>query len=111
MLMGSNAPFALTVMRTAGPPVMSGPMTLSGAAAKDDPRVLPGWRAELSRRLIEERGFTWIGVEGDWPDCWRINRWVRGQDHQALDVNGLLAGFERWPTWMWANSDVVDFLD
>jgi erythromycin esterase-like protein len=69
------------------------------------------WRAELSRRLIEEHGFTWIGVEGDWPDCWRINRWVRGQDHQELDVNGLLAGFERWPTWMWANSDVADFLD
>jgi erythromycin esterase len=69
------------------------------------------WRAELSRRLIEEHGFTWIGVEGDWPDCWRINRWVRGQDHQDLDANGLLAGFGRWPTWMWANSDVADFLD
>ena len=36
------------------------------------------WRALLSRRLIEEHGFTWIGVEGDWPDCWRIDRWVRG---------------------------------
>jgi erythromycin esterase-like protein len=69
------------------------------------------WRAELSRRLIEERGFTWIGVEGDWPDCWRINRWVRGQDDQELDVTGLLAGFERWPTWMWANSEVADFVD
>jgi erythromycin esterase-like protein len=69
------------------------------------------WRAELSRRLIEEQGFTWIGVEGDWPDCWRINRWVRGQDNQALDARGLLAGFERWPTWMWANHEVADFLD
>ena len=68
------------------------------------------WRAELSRRLIEEHGFTWIGVEGDWPDCWRINRWVRGQDNQDLDAHGLLRGFERWPTWMWANSDVADFL-
>lgn len=69
------------------------------------------WRAELSRRLIEEHGFTWIGVEGDWPDCWRINRWVRGQADQGLDANGLLAGFERWPTWMWANREVADFLD
>lgn len=68
------------------------------------------WRAELSRRLIVERGFTWIGVEGDWPDCWRINRWVRGQEDQDLDVNGLLARFERWPTWMWANREVADFL-
>src|SRR6478609_2090669 len=69
------------------------------------------WRAELSRRLITAHDFSWIGVEGDWPDCWRINRWVRGQDHQDLDVLGVLAGFDRWPTWMWANQDVAQFLD
>ena len=68
------------------------------------------WRAQLSRRLIEEHGFTWIGVEGDWPDCWRINRWVRGLADQDLDARGLLARFERWPTWMWANQDVAEFL-
>ena len=68
------------------------------------------WRALLSRRLIEEHDFTWIGVEGDWPDCWRINRWVRGQGDQDLDVYELLALFERWPTWMWANQDVAEFL-
>ena len=68
------------------------------------------WRAELSRRLIEEHGFTWIGVEGDWPDCWRINRWVRGHADQDLDAYGLLARFERWPTWMWANEEVAEFL-
>lgn len=69
------------------------------------------WRAELSRRLIEEHGFTWIGVEGDWPDCWRINRWVRGYEEQELTAAQLLARFERWPTWLWANRDVADFLD
>lgn len=68
------------------------------------------WRALLSRRLIEEHGFTWIGVEGDWPDCWRINRWVRGEADQDLDARQLLAGFERWPTWMWANHEVAGFL-
>ncbi|MFC6238058.1 erythromycin esterase family protein [Longivirga aurantiaca] len=68
------------------------------------------WRAQLTRRLVEERGVTWIGVEGDWPDCWRINRWVRGQDDQDLDVRGLLGRFSRWPTWMWANHDVGEFL-
>ena len=68
------------------------------------------WRAVLSRRLIEEHGFTWIGVEGDWPDCWRINRWVRGEADQQLDARQLLAGFERWPTWMWANHEVAEFL-
>jgi erythromycin esterase-like protein len=69
------------------------------------------WRALLSRRLIVEQGFTWIGVEGDWPDCWRINRWVRGAVDPELDAREVLARFERWPTWMWANTDVADFLD
>ncbi|MGZ4709108.1 MAG: erythromycin esterase family protein, partial [Acidimicrobiales bacterium] len=69
------------------------------------------WRGELSRELIERHGFNLIGVEGDWPDCWRINGWVRGIAHQELDARHLLAGFERWPTWMWANEDVADFLD
>ncbi|TFB55626.1 erythromycin esterase family protein [Cryobacterium tagatosivorans] len=68
------------------------------------------WRCLLARRLIEERGFTWIGVEGDWPDCWRINRWLRGQADRELDARGLLARFERWPTWLWANEDVAEFL-
>ncbi len=68
------------------------------------------WRAELTRRLVVEHGVAWVGVEGDWPDCWRINRWVRGLDDQDLDAVGLLAGFERWPTWMWANEEVAEFL-
>lgn len=68
------------------------------------------WRAELSRLLVERHAFTWIGVEGDWPDCWRLNRWVRGLADQHLDAGGVLAGFQRWPTWMWANADVAEFL-
>lgn len=69
------------------------------------------WRARLTRRLIEEARFAWIGVEGDWPDCWRIDRWVRGLADEELDARGMLAGFERWPTCMWANAEVADFLD
>lgn len=69
------------------------------------------WRAQLSRQLIEEHGFTWVGVEGDWPDCWRINRWVRGLAEQDLTAFQVLSHFERWPTWMWANWEVVQFLD
>lgn len=41
-------------------------------------------RAELSRCLIQEHGYRCIGVEGNWPDCWRINRWLRGQEDQDL---------------------------
>lgn len=69
------------------------------------------WRARLSIRLIEEHGYNWIGVEGDWPDCWRINRWVKGESGLDVGVHSMLAGFERWPTWMWANEEVAGFLD
>lgn len=69
------------------------------------------WRARLTRRLIEDSEIAWIGVEGDWPDCWRIDRWVRGLADEALDASAVLAGFGRWPTWMWANREVADFLD
>ena len=66
------------------------------------------WRAALTRRLVEERGFTIVAVEGDWPDCARINRWVLGDtDGTAAEV---LRRFERWPTWMWANREVEDFI-
>src|SRR5437868_11423356 len=37
------------------------------------------WRAEISKRLITEKGFSFLGVEGDWPDCQRVNRYVKGQ--------------------------------
>lgn len=69
------------------------------------------WRAVLTWRLIEEAGVTWIGVEGDWPDCWRIDRWVRGLAESECDARSVLRTFDRWPTWMWANTEVADFLD
>ena len=68
------------------------------------------WRSILTSRLIQQGNVRWIGVEGDWPDCWRLNRWVRGKENQDLDAIHLLATFERWPTWMWANQDVAGFL-
>ena len=65
------------------------------------------WRARLTQRLIAERGFSFVGVEGDWPDCYRVNRWVKGRlDGSADDV---LHAFDRWPTWMWANREVAAF--
>jgi len=68
------------------------------------------WRAELSRQLIERNDVSYVAVEGDWPDCWRIDRWVRGLEHQSLDARELLGAFHRWPTWMWANEEVADFI-
>ncbi|SNR55117.1 erythromycin esterase family protein [Blastococcus mobilis] len=67
------------------------------------------WRAALTRRLIEERGFAFVGVEGDWPDCYRVNRSVRLREGADEDPRDALDAMERWPTWMWANEDVVEF--
>src|SRR5436190_2735027 len=56
------------------------------------------WRAELSKRLIVERGFSFIAVEGDWPDCYRVNRYVKGYDGAEEGAREVLHAFARWPT-------------
>jgi erythromycin esterase-like protein len=68
------------------------------------------WRAELSKRLIVERGFSFVAVEGDWPDCYRVNRWVKSYPDSGHSAYDVLHAFERWPTWMWANHEVMDFV-
>jgi erythromycin esterase len=67
------------------------------------------WRADLSKRLITERGFSFVALEGDWPDCFAVNQWVKGRAGQERSAAELLGGFGRWPTWMWANEEVAEF--
>jgi erythromycin esterase-like protein len=67
------------------------------------------WRAALTRRLIEECGFGLVAVEGDWPDCYRVNRSVRLRPGADEDPRDALDAFARWPTWMWANDEVAGF--
>ena len=69
------------------------------------------WRSEITKRLIKERGFSFIAVEGDWPDCYNVNRyikWISGSGKSAYDV---LYSFNRWPTWMWANREIVELIE
>ena len=66
-------------------------------------------RAEITQRLIAERGFTVVAVEADWPDAYRVNRWVRGLGDEPGAAEAL-DGFRRFPSWMWRNRDVVDFV-
>jgi erythromycin esterase len=65
------------------------------------------WRTNITKRLILEKGFNFIGVEGDWPDCYKLNRYIKGYDDQDKQVPDLLHTFERWPTWMWANWEIA----
>ena len=66
-------------------------------------------RAELTKALISRKGFNLVAVEADWPDAYRVNRWVR---HTATESNAetALDDFRRFPRWMWRNRDVVDFI-
>ncbi|MFN3405657.1 MAG: erythromycin esterase family protein [Cytophagaceae bacterium] len=65
------------------------------------------WRTAISKRLIEEKGFNLIAVEGDWPDCYKINRWIKGYKDSGITITEVLQSFKRWPTWMWANYEVA----
>jgi erythromycin esterase-like protein len=65
------------------------------------------WRAAISKRLIEEKGFSFIAVEGDWPDCYKINRYIKGYSESGDNSLAVLKAFDRWPTWMWANWEVA----
>ena len=66
-------------------------------------------RAQITKRLIAEKGFGAVAVEADWPDAYRVNRYVRGEGDDAEAVDAL-SGFKRFPAWMWRNADVLDFV-
>src|SRR5688572_12325887 len=67
-------------------------------------------RAELTRRLIEEKGFRAVALEADWPDTFRVHRYVsgRGEDTSAREA---LSSFRRFPAWMWRNTVCVEFVE
>jgi erythromycin esterase len=75
------------------------------------------WRTDITKRLISEQKFSFIAVEGDWPDCYNVNRYVKGMSKsEGNDRNGstaydVLFAFNRWPTWMWANKEIVDLIE
>src|SRR5438309_3286969 len=120
-------------MRTLTPPyvqsIRSAAHSLTGAAHDYDPLldrignarfVLIGeashgthefyqQRAEITKRLIAKKQFTAVAVEADWPDAYRINRFVRGYPGDA-EASEALSDFKRFPTWMWRNADVLDFI-
>ena len=66
-------------------------------------------RAVITQRLIQEKGFTAVAVEADWPDAYRVNRYIRAQSSDA-DAIESLGGFRRFPAWMWRNADVLNFI-
>ena len=66
-------------------------------------------RAQITQWLIKEKGYSAVAVEADWPDAHRVNRYVQGRSDDA-DAVEALGSFKRFPTWMWRNTDVVEFI-
>jgi len=67
-------------------------------------------RIEITKRLIQEKGFTAVAVEADWPDAYRVNRYVRGVNDDATAVEAL-GELQDFPTWMWRNTVVLNFIN
>src|SRR2546421_6888644 len=67
-------------------------------------------RAEITKRLIAEENFNVVAIEADWPDASRVHRYVRGENADK-NADEALSGFRRFPTWMWRNTVVVEFVE
>lgn len=68
-------------------------------------------RTEISKRLIVEKGFRFIAVEGDWPSCYTLNRYIKGYPDAATNARAALNDFNRWPNWMWANHEIQELAE
>ncbi len=69
------------------------------------------WRSEITRRLISEKDFSFVAVEGDWASIYRLNEYVKGLPGALSSAKRVLRSFERWPEWMWANRDIEELAE
>jgi erythromycin esterase-like protein len=69
------------------------------------------WRTEITKLLIKEKGFSFIALEGDWPDCYKVNRYIKGFPDSGNNAYDVLYSFNRWPTWMWANKEMIELVE
>lgn len=86
------------------------PFVLLGEASHGSAQYYK-WRFEISKWLISGKKFSFIAIEGDWPDCYHINRYVKGYPNSGKTAKEVLGIFNRWPTWMWANEEVAEFIE
>lgn len=66
-------------------------------------------RRHISERLIRDHGFNFIAVEGDWPDCEKLNNYI--QTGLGENAQSIMKKFKRWPTWMWANDETASLIE
>lgn len=64
------------------------------------------WRDRITRRLITEKDFDFIAVEGDFASLYQLNRYIKNKEGAATSAREVLSKLYRWPKWMWANQEV-----
>lgn len=67
-------------------------------------------RAELTKLLITQKGFSFLAVEGDWPPCYEINKYVKAFAGAPADLDEAMMSFNRWPAWMWVNAETRELV-
>ena len=68
------------------------------------------WRAAITKRLIQEKGFDMMAIEGEWADSYRVNQFIKGGPKDSLQAVSLLRQYDRWPTWMWGNQEIASLI-
>jgi erythromycin esterase-like protein len=68
------------------------------------------WRSAISKRLIQEKGFRLMAVEGEWADTYRVNQFIKGPAKDSVQAVALLQQYNRWPTWMWGNYEIASLI-
>ncbi len=69
------------------------------------------WRAKITQKLITEKKFSFIAVEGDWPQIYYVNQYIKGYDSAPPDGETALLAPNRWPEWMWANKEFLELVE
>ncbi len=69
------------------------------------------WRAEISKRLISEKDFSFIVVEGDWASTYNLNNYVKNLPGSGSSAHEVVSAFNRWPEWMWANEEITELAE
>lgn len=69
------------------------------------------WRTAITKRLIQEKGFDFVAVEGEWADSYKVNQFIKGPEKDSAEVVALLKNYNRWPTWMWGNFEVAELVE
>ena len=68
------------------------------------------WRAAITKRLVSEKGFNMMAIEGEWADSYRVNQFIQGPPKDSTATVNILRQYDRWPTWMWGNYHIASLV-